>query len=356
MPKSMSVSAMVQDEAAWVDFSTGSPFLILPDLPTTPDPLLASWSGDVALPVLLKTELEAKKDCPFASSVLEGFDGKFTDEEDRYGIVPVWPVLASSIELIEDSLAYVKNEATIRLGADMVLRNAFVDRQDPRASRVLFQCEYEFAVTSTSTATNTSSFVAQGGEYSVSAKGTADVMVSTPFPVHGFYGTLTEGAGVRLVDQLFLRYHRSVLGLHASFFCAQHKTTQTMCLVLTSMLHHRRALGMSSEPVFGGRFEGSEDYVLQLYGAYWAGTTIKIIRFGKSFSFTNPVDVVNAHVLLRRMSQHYVKLMCEFVPACRKDVDRWRALERIESPSLSTLGSFDKTELLDRYFTGIQGD
>ncbi|PBK71820.1 hypothetical protein ARMSODRAFT_1083178 [Armillaria solidipes] len=344
MPKSMSVSAMVQDEAAWVDFSTTSPFLILPDLPTTPDPLLASWSGDVALPVLLKTELEAKKDCPFASSVLEGFDGKFTDEEDRYGIVPVWRALASAIELIEDSLAYVKNEATIRLGADMTLRNAFVDTQDPRASRALFQCEYKFAVTT------------QGGEYSVSAKGTADVMASTPY-AYGFYKTMTEGVGVDR-DQLFLRYHRSVLGLHASFFCAQHKAMRTMCLALTSMLHHRRALGMSSEPVFGGCFEGSEDYVLYFFGAYWcqAGTTTKIVRFGKYYSFTNPVDVVNAHILLRRMSQHYVKLMREFVPACRKDVDRWRALERIESPSLSTLGSFDKTELLDRYFTGIQGD
>ncbi|SJL08282.1 uncharacterized protein ARMOST_11645 [Armillaria ostoyae] len=355
MPKSMSVSAMVQDEAAWVDFSTASPFLIDPDLPTTPDPLLASWSGDVALPVLLKTELQ-EKDCPFASSVLEGFDGKFTDEEDRYGIVPMWPALASAIELIEDSLAYVKNEATIRLGADMILRNALVDRQDPRASRALFQCEYEFAVTSTSTATYTSSFVAQGGEYSVSAKGTADVMASTPY---GFYKTMMEGVGVDR-DQLFLRYHRSVLGVHASFFCAQHKGMRTMCLALTSMLHHRRALGMSSEPVFGGCFEGSEEYVLHLYGAYWcelqAGTTTKIVRFGTSYSFTNPVDVVNAHILLRRMSQHYVKLMREFVPACRKDVDRWRALERIESPSLSTLGSFDKTELLDRYFAGIQGD
>lgn len=71
--------------------------------------------------------------------MLEGFDGKFTDREDRYGIVPLWSVLVSSIDLIEDSLVYAKNEATIRLGADMILRNAFVDRRDPRASRALFQ-------------------------------------------------------------------------------------------------------------------------------------------------------------------------------------------------------------------------
>ncbi len=116
------------------------------------------------------------------------------------------------------------------------------------------RCEYELAVTSTSMATDTSSFVR---EYTVSAKGTADVMASTPY-ASGFYKTMTEGTGARLVDQLFLRYHRSLLGLHASFFCAQHKTeaVRTMCLALTSMLHHRRALGMSSEPVLVGASGG----------------------------------------------------------------------------------------------------
>ncbi len=85
------------------------------------------------------------------------------------------------------------------------------------------------------------------------------------------------------------------------------------------------------------------------------------------------MDVVSAHVLLRRMSQHCVKLMREFVPACRKDAFEddhtlyWRALERRGPPlddvdnsrvdePMDLLGSFDKTELLDRYFSGIQGD